>query len=84
MRQADARPGGRLAPCSRPSMTLRAALTRGGLRPSLTAAPRGVGEFFRPERGNGDQTNKETSFHTPIVDFAELDVHNSRLFCCEF
>ena len=34
-------------------------------------------DMFRPGRGNGDQPNKETSFHMPIVDFAELDAHNS-------
>jgi hypothetical protein len=30
----------------------------------------------RPGRGNGGQPNQETSFHMPIVDFAELDAHS--------
>src|SRR5277367_377082 len=33
---------------------------RGGLRPSLTAAPRGAFAMFRPGRRNAVQPNKET------------------------
>ena len=33
-------------------------------------------ERLRPGQGNGAQPNKETSFHIPIMDFAELDAHN--------
>ena len=57
-KERSGRPTSRSAPCSPPSMTLRAGCA-GGLRPSLTAVPRGAGGISVGTKKR-PQSNKET------------------------
>jgi hypothetical protein len=59
---AVARPERRLAPCSPPSSTLRAAQRRGGLRPCLTAAARGA----RGSSGRDEETPPVSRTKKPL------------------